>query len=72
MLARLFITSGQSSKPVVMVIEPNASPQDMESVAVIQEECISARMPLYHSFEAAANAINVVAGYNERYPGKLL
>jgi len=71
MVARLFISSGQSSKPVVMVIEPNASPQDMERVATLQEECISAGRALYHSFEAAANAINVVADYNEKYPGKL-
>jgi hypothetical protein len=56
---------------MAMVIEQNDSPEVMERIAAIREECISARMPLFHSFEAAANAISLVAGFNEKYPGRL-
>ncbi len=55
MFGQLFISRGQSSKPVAMVTEPNVSPQDVERVVAFHEACVSARVPLYHSFDAAVN-----------------
>jgi len=71
MFGRLFVSTGQSSKPVAVIIESNVAPQDMERIAAMQEECVSACLPLFGSFEAAAKAIDLVSSYHERYPHKL-
>lgn len=70
-LGRMFVTSGEPSKPMAIVVEPGISPEEAERIANIRDACISARLPVYHSFESIARAINVVETYNEKYPGRL-
>ena len=71
MMGGFLRSSGVSSKPVAVVIEPSMLPEEARLLFTYIQECVSSRLPVYYSFASAANAINLVLSYNERRPGKL-
>ncbi len=66
LLGRFWIDRDDLPKPVAMVIEPSVLPQEAEAILPAINECISSRLPVYYSFGAAANAIDLVLSQAER------
>ena len=56
-------------KPVAMVLELSIVPEEAEAIASAVRGCIASRLPVYHSFASAANAINLVLNHTRRHPG---
>jgi len=54
------------SKPLAMVIEQGIVPGEAKDVFDIVQHCVSLGLPVYYSFDAAANAINKVLSLRER------
>jgi hypothetical protein len=51
-----------------MVLEPSILPNEAEAILAAIRGCISSGIPVYYSFAAAANAINLVLNHAERLP----
>jgi hypothetical protein len=49
-----------------MVLEPSILPQEAEAILAAIRECISSGLPVYYSFAAAANAINLVLSHAKK------
>jgi len=65
-MSRFSLKQGYLPKPMAMVLEPSILPQETEAILAGIRGCISSRLPVYYSFAAAANAINLVLNHTER------
>jgi acyl-CoA synthetase (NDP forming) len=66
LMSRFSVKQGLFPKPVAMVLEPSIVPQEAEAILAAIGGCISFGLPVYYSFAAAANAINLVLNHTER------
>jgi len=66
LMSRFSIKQGLLPKPVAMVLEPSILPNEAEAILVAIRGCISSGLPVYYSFAAAANAINLVLNHAEK------
>jgi acyl-CoA synthetase (NDP forming) len=66
LMSRFAINQGLLPKPVAMVLEPSILPNEAEAILAAIRGCISSGLPVYYSFAAAANAINLVLDHAER------
>ncbi len=66
LMSRFSIKQGLLPKPVAMVLEPSILPNEAEAILAAIRGCISSGLPVYYSFAAAANAINLVLDHAER------
>ncbi|MDH4269297.1 MAG: CoA-binding protein [Dehalococcoidia bacterium] len=71
LMSRFSIKQGLLPKPVAMVIEPSIMPEEAEAILAAIRGCISGGLPVYYSFAAAANAINLVLNHAEKQSEKL-
>jgi acyl-CoA synthetase (NDP forming) len=58
-------------KPVAIVDQTDASPEQVKKTYSFVQKCVSSELPIYYSFASAANAINLVLKHNEKRFGKL-
>ncbi|MBE0431051.1 MAG: CoA-binding protein [Dehalococcoidia bacterium] len=63
--AMLFAKQGDLPKPVAMVLEPSVVPQEAEAIWAGISGCVAAGLPVYFSFAAAANAVNLLLTHAE-------
>jgi len=70
LMSRFSIKQGLLPKPVAMVLEPSIVPKEAEAILVAINGCISSGLPVYYSFAAAANAINLVLNNAEKHHKK--
>ena len=68
LMSRFSIKQGLLPKPVAMVLEPSILPNEAEAILAAIRGCISSGIPVYYSFAAAANAINLVLNHAARLP----
>jgi len=66
LMSRFSVKQGLLPKPVAMVLEPSILPKEAEAILAAIRGCISAGLPVYYSFAAAANAINLVLNNAEK------
>jgi acyl-CoA synthetase (NDP forming) len=66
LMSRFSIKQGLLPKPVAMVLEPSILPKEAEVILAAIRGCISSGLPVYYSFAAAANAINLVLNNAEK------
>lgn len=66
LLGRFWVDRDRLPKPMAMVLEPSILPREAEAIHIAIKECISSRLPVYYSFGAAANAIELVLNHAER------
>ena len=66
LMSRFSINQGLLPKPVAMVLEPSILPKEAEAILSAIRGCISSGLPVYYSFAAAANAINLVLDHAEK------
>jgi len=66
LMSRFSINQGLLPKPVAMVLEPSILPKEAEAILSAIRGCISSGLPVYYSFAAAANAINLVLNHAEK------
>jgi len=71
LMSRFSIKQGLLPKPVAMVIEPSIMPEEAEAILAAIRSAISSGLPVYYSFAAAANAINLVLNHAEKQSEKL-
>ncbi len=71
LMSRFALRQGHLPKPLAMVLEPSILPQETEAVLAGIRGCISSGLPVYYSFAAAANAINLVLNHTERQSKKV-
>ncbi len=69
LLGRFWIDRDRLPKPMAMVLEPSLLPQEAEAILTAINECVSSGLPVYYSFAAAANAINLVLSNAQTRPG---
>jgi len=60
---------GAASKPIAIVVQLDISPEQVEKVYSFVQKCASSSLPVYYSFDSAANAINLVLTHNEKRSG---
>ncbi|HEU65180.1 MAG TPA: hypothetical protein ENN57_00760 [Chloroflexi bacterium] len=72
LMSRFSIKQGLLPKPVAMVLEPSILPNEAEAILAAIRGCISSGLPVYYSFAAAANAIDLVLNLSERQTKKVL
>ena len=60
------------SKPVAIVLEPSILPKEADDILAAIRNCISSGLPVYYSFTAAANAINLVLNHTEKQSKRVL
>lgn len=72
LMSRFSIKQGLFPKPVAMVLEPSIMPKEAEAILAAIRSCISSGLPVYYSFAAAANAINLVLNHAEKHPKRVL
>jgi acyl-CoA synthetase (NDP forming) len=70
LMSRFSVKQGNLPKPVAMVLEPSILPNEAEAILSAIRGCISSGLPVYYSFAAAANAINLVLDHAEKHPRK--
>jgi hypothetical protein len=70
-MSRFSIKQGLLPKPVAMVIEPSIMPEEAGAILAAIRSAISSGLPVYYSFAAAANAINLVLNHAEKQSEKL-
>jgi hypothetical protein len=56
---------------MAMVLEPSILPNEAEAILASIRGCISSGLPVYYSFAAAANSINLVLNHAEKHSGRL-
>jgi acyl-CoA synthetase (NDP forming) len=66
LMSRFSLKQGHLPKPVAVVLEPSIVPQEAEAILAGIRGCISSGLPVYYSFAAAANAINLVLNHTEK------
>jgi len=66
LVSRFSVKQGLLPKPVAMVLEPSILPEEAEAFLAAIRNCISFGLPVYYSFAAAANAINLVLSHTEK------
>jgi acyl-CoA synthetase (NDP forming) len=66
LVSRFSVKQGLLPKPVAMVLEPSILPEEAEAFLAAIRGCISFGLPVYYSFAAAANAINLVLNHPEK------
>ena len=66
LMSRFSVKQGYLPKPMAMVLEPSIMPKEAEAILVAIRSCISSGLPVYYSFAAAANAINLVLNHTEK------
>jgi acyl-CoA synthetase (NDP forming) len=71
LMSRFSVKQGLLPKPVAMVLEPSILPQEAEAILSAIRGCISFGLPVYYSFSAAANAINLVLNHTEKQSKKV-
>jgi acetyltransferase len=71
LMSRFSIKQGLLPKPVAMVIEPSIMPEEAGAILAAIRSAISSGLPVYYSFAAAANAINLVLNHAEKQSEKL-
>jgi acyl-CoA synthetase (NDP forming) len=71
LMSRFSVKQGQLPKPLAMVIEPSVMPEEAEAILTAIRGAIASELPVYYSFAAAANAINLVLNQAERQSNKL-
>jgi acyl-CoA synthetase (NDP forming) len=71
LMSRFSVKQGQLPKPLAMVIEPSVMPEEAEAILAAIRGAIASELPVYYSFAAAANAINLVLNQAERRSSKL-
>jgi acetyltransferase len=71
LMSRFSIKQGLLPKPVAMVIEPSIMPEEAGAILAAIRSAISSGLPVYYSFAAAANAINLVSNHAEKQSEKL-
>ena len=67
LMSRFSVKQGDLPKPVAMVLEPSIIPKEAEAILAAIRGCTSSGLPVYHSFAAAANAINLVLNHAEKH-----
>jgi acyl-CoA synthetase (NDP forming) len=67
----LVTDQGYFPKPVAMVLEASIVPKEAEAIFAAIRTCVSSRLPVYYSFAAAANAINLVLTHAEKLSQRL-
>ena len=72
LVSRFSVKQGHLPKPVAMVLEPSIMPQEAEAILAAIRGCISFGLPVYYSFAAAANAINLVLSHTEKQSKRVL
>ncbi len=72
LMSRFSIKQGHLPKPVAMVLEPSILPKEAEAILAAIRSCISSGLPVYYSFAAAANAINLVLNHTEKQSKRVL
>jgi hypothetical protein len=65
LVGRFWVKRDRLVKPVAMVLEPSLLPKEAEAIFAAIRECIASGLPVYYSFAAAANAINLVLAHAE-------
>jgi acyl-CoA synthetase (NDP forming) len=70
LMSRFSMKQGDLPKPVAMVLEPSILPNEAEAILAAIRGCMSRGLPVYYSFAAAANAINLVLNHAEKHPKK--
>jgi acetyltransferase len=70
LMSRFSIKQGLLPKPVAIVLEPSILPKEAEAILAAIHSCISSGIPVYYSFAAAANAINLVLNNAEKHHKK--
>ncbi|MFP3898072.1 MAG: CoA-binding protein [Dehalococcoidia bacterium] len=69
-LAAMFCAfRGNFPKPVAVVLEPSIVPEEAEAIATAVRSCVASGLPIYYSFAAAANAINLVLNHPRKQSG---
>jgi acyl-CoA synthetase (NDP forming) len=71
LMSRFSVKQGQLPKPMAMVIEPSVMPTEAEAILAAIRGAIASELPVYYSFAAAANAINLVLSQAERQSSRL-
>jgi acyl-CoA synthetase (NDP forming) len=66
LMTRFSVKQGDLPKPVAMVLEPSILPNEAEAILTAIRGSISHGLPVYYSFAAAANAINLVLNNAEK------
>jgi acyl-CoA synthetase (NDP forming) len=66
LMTRFAVKQGDLPKPVAMVLEPSILPNEAEAILTAIRGSISHGLPVYYSFAAAANAINLVLNNAEK------
>jgi len=66
LMSRFPIKQDLLPKPVAMVIEPSIIPEEAKAILAAIRNAISSGLPVYFSFAAAANAINLVLNHTEK------
>jgi acyl-CoA synthetase (NDP forming) len=72
LMSRFSVKQGLFPKPVAMVLEPSIVPQEAEAILAAIRGCISFGLPVYYSFAAAANAINLVLNHTKKQSKRVL
>jgi len=72
LMSRFSVKQGLLPKPVAMVLEPSIIPREAEAILSAIRDCISFGLPVYYSFAAAANAINLVLNHTEKQSKRVL
>ncbi len=70
LMSRFSVKQGQLPKPLAMVIEPSVMPEEAEAILTAIRGAVASELPVYYSFAAAANAINLVLNQAERHSSK--
>jgi acyl-CoA synthetase (NDP forming) len=70
-IAEFLIRSGTHAIPTAVVLESGVTRQELDIFSHIVGQCVSAVLPVYHSFSAAAHSIDLLLHYDENNPGKL-
>jgi acyl-CoA synthetase (NDP forming) len=66
LMSRFSIKQNLLPKPMAMVLEPSILPDEAKALLDVISTCISSEIPVYYSFAAAANAINLVLNYTDQ------
>ncbi|MGA8849673.1 MAG: CoA-binding protein [Dehalococcoidia bacterium] len=72
LMSRFSVKQGLFPKPVAMVLEPSIVPEEAEAILAAIRGCISLGLPVYYSFAAAANAINLVLNHTGKQSKRVL
>ncbi|MEE8636837.1 MAG: CoA-binding protein [Dehalococcoidia bacterium] len=68
-LAAMFFANQRSfPKPVAVVLELSIEPHEADAIATAIRGCVASGLPVYYSFAAAANAINLILTHTENRP----